>query len=142
VVGYVVAGFVLTAVLKSDWTLGLFFLLAAVGYTTIALNIDQDQRELELRRDKAEKKAQRKPGATERSEDAPPPVERVPDLDERLADVRKKVDGQFKRSDVEAVTGLAKTASANLVKYGISTGQIESVGGFEYVFKNGASKDA
>lgn len=44
---YIGVGILLTAVVERDWTLALFFVLAGVGYSAIALNLDMDYRENE-----------------------------------------------------------------------------------------------
>jgi hypothetical protein len=49
---YLVSGVILTAVLKNNWMLGLFFALAAAGYATIALQFDQSQRTVQVEQDK------------------------------------------------------------------------------------------
>ena len=140
IVIYVVVGTILTAYIKADWTLGLFFALAAAGYVTVALNADQDARERDVETAKATAKAERKAkkASTGRSVNAQPTTERSAEMDERLLNVHQQLgERSFKRLDVERTSGLAKTKSAELIKYGLDTGQIAAGPGYQYAFVNG-----
>lgn len=151
VAGYALSGFVLTAVIKRDWTIGLFFALAIVGYANIALTIDQDERERSVAAAKAiAKKRGRSPGGapspvqpSARSSAGrtalPPSVpERQPDYEADLGVVHRQAAGRpFKRADVEGWTGRAKTSAVGLINYGLQTGQVHAVGRYTYATMNG-----
>lgn len=136
---YLVSGIILTAVLKNDWTLSIFFVLAGAGYAVIALSADQDHRETAVETERAEAREARRVRRTFTERPAPvqSSAERSPDLDERLRTVVAASGPVIKRSDVEQTAGLGKTAAAGLIRYGLDTGQLTEAGRYMYEYTNG-----
>ena len=55
----------------------------------------------------------------------------------RSEDRERSGGERFRRTNVEEWLGAAKTKAAQRISYGIETGQIEDVGGYWYVCRNG-----
>jgi hypothetical protein len=131
VIGYVIAGIVLTAVIKQQWEISLFFALAAIAYGTIALEQDHDERESTAIQAKAERKRPRT--SAERPANVQPTD---PANDERLMNVRRTIgERPFKRVDVQVATGTGKTTAAALIRYGITAGTITKNGNSTYKWR-------
>lgn len=150
---YLVIGISLTSILDiwphlAPAAAAVFFILAAIAYVNLAIYTDQDRREGSISEAKAEAKAERqrrkaeRKASTERPPNAQPTAERSPELDERLANVHQSTAGRsFRRTDVERTFGLGKTSSAELIRYGVDTGQITAQPGYKYTFTaNGKDK--
>lgn len=145
---YVVAGCILTAYVKGDWTLALFFFLAATGYLTIGLNSDQDARESSVAEAKAEARKERKAKKQERERSPERPLnndrpfERSPELDGLLATVAEHSGASvFGQADVQEWTGRKRTTAYQVIGYGEQSGDVQRVGRGKYKFVNGAVND-
>jgi signal transduction histidine kinase len=153
---YLVSGIILTAVLKQNAVLALFFVLAAAGYGTIAIQADQSRREAEVKASKAEARAERKERKAERSRERPTnngrppkPYEHSPEFDGLLAIVAERSrlaaeqsgTSDFGQADVQRWTGKKRTTAYQILKYGQNAGVIEQVGRGKFVCLNGAGKD-
>jgi len=140
---YLVSGVVLTAVLKQNPVLALFFVLAAAGYGTIAIQTDQSRREAEAKQAKIERRKNRQ-AALERSlnkkrstKSGHSTNERSPDFDELLATVHelsKYSDvSEFNQANVQEWTGKKRTTAYAVLRYGEKMGVIQRVGRGKFI---------
>jgi len=141
---YLVAGIILTAVLKQDPVLALFFVLAAAGYATIAIQADQSRRETEVKQTKSEarkRRAERPPERPTNNEHPPQPFERSPELDELIQIVTDEFErsemSNFGQANVQEWTGRKRTTAYQVLNYGQEAGAIEQVGRNKYICPNG-----
>lgn len=146
---YLIAGIILTAVLKQNVILALFFVLAAAGYGTIAIQADQSRREAEVKAKKAEAKAERQQHKAERSGERSAnksrPFEYSPEFNELLDIVHEHSQlaieqsgtSNFGQADVQEWTGKKRTTAYAVLSYGEQTGVIQRVGRGKYVWRNG-----
>lgn len=144
IIGYVIVGIALTALIKGNWTLGLFFLLAAVGYITIALNISQDEREREIGQAKAAAKLERHERHGEHSADNPEIkrtiLEYSPEFDEHLRLIREYSQGSpFSHTNVQEWTQIQRTSAYKLIGYGKQIGVIHQLKRGLYIYRNGTN---
>ncbi len=148
---YLVAGIILTAVLKQDPVLALFFVLAAAGYGTIAIQADQSRREAEVRQAKAEarqerrRRAERPPERPTDNGHPPQPFEHSPEFDGLVQIVTDKFErsemSSFGQADVQAWTGRKRTTAYQVLDYGVQSGVVQRVGRGKYVCLNGKELD-
>ena len=147
---YLVSGVVLNAVLKQNPVLALFFVLAAAGYGTIAIQTDQSRRETEAKQAKIERRKNRQ-AALERSlnKERPPdkerPNKRSPEFDELLATVRelsKYSDvSEFNQADVQEWIGKKRTTAYAVLRYGEKMGVIQRVGRGKFISVDGRKNE-
>lgn len=150
---YLIAGIILTAWLKQNPVLALFFVLAAAGYGTIAIQADQNRREDQVKVQKAEAKAERKQRRVERPPERPTNktqvFERSAEFDGLLAIVVERSQlaveqsgkSDFGQANVQEWTGRKRTTAYAVLSYGEQTGVIQRVGRGRYVCLNGAKEE-
>ena len=133
VIAYILVGGTLTAVIKQDVSLSLFFLLSGAGYLTIALNINQDA--LETPESRPEIAPRKSGGKTPRAPVIPVEVPaeippKKPEFDERLT----TLDGlEFVNAEtVMARTGLGQSQAYEHIKHWRQTGALVPAGRGKY----------